>query len=654
MLMGAHAATLARKTTLFLLIFITTVITMSYGAVETDSLLKFKEGLRNSTALNNWDPMVKPCISNRTNWLGVLCWNGTIWGIKLEHMDLHGIIDIDSLVALPNFRTLSLMDNKFEGPLPEINKLGKLKALYLSNNFFSGELSDDAFQGMGSLKRVFLANNLFTGKIPHSLTTLNKLMELRLEGNQFSGQIPDFSHHELKTANFARNELEGPIPESLAKVALDSFSGNKDLCGAPLAECSDAQFEAAGVKKKSNKTVLIIMMILILAGLIIMGIIIITRKKERERMLRAKSSSIDSNKIISRPYQISDPLESQRGGGAGGGGGGKTSSTAASLMKKTDLSFMRDDVERFDLNDLLRASAEVLGSGTFGSSYKASVNRGKAMVVKRYRHMNNVGREEFHEHMVRLGSLDHPNLSRLVAYYYRKEEKLLVYEFVAHGSLASHLHGNNCNRKQRLNWTSRMKIIRGIVRGLSYLYKEIPMVVPHGHLKSSNVLLGPSMTALLTDYALRPVINPQQAHSTMIAYKTPDYAQHSRTSNKTDIWSLGILILEILTGRFPENYLLPTYDSENNLAAWINQMVRNKKTSEVFDKDMTGAKDNKAEMISMLKIGLSCCEEDAEIRYDINQVLDEVEKLKSNNTAQAYNIRSGNGNDNAVSFSLDR
>lgn len=111
---------------------------------------------------------------------------------------------------------------------------------------------------------------------------------------------------------------------------------------------------------------------------------------------------------------------------------------AAELGK---LSFVRDDRERFDLQDLLRASAEVLGSGNFGSSYKAVLLDGQAVVVKRFKLMNNVGREEFHEHMRRLGRLRHPNLLPLVAYYYRKEEKLLVFDFVHNGSLASHLHG---------------------------------------------------------------------------------------------------------------------------------------------------------------------------------------------------------------------
>ena len=109
--------------------------------------------------------------------------------------------------------------------------------------------------------------------------------------------------------------------------------------------------------------------------------------------------------------------------------------------QKGGLHFVRHDREQFELEDLLRASAEVLGSGSFGSSYKAVLLNGPAMVVKRFTYMNNVGKEEFQNHMDRLGRLSHPNLLPLVAYYYRKEEKLLISDFVKNGSLASHLHG---------------------------------------------------------------------------------------------------------------------------------------------------------------------------------------------------------------------
>jgi len=106
------------------------------------------------------------------------------------------------------------------------------------------------------------------------------------------------------------------------------------------------------------------------------------------------------------------------------------------------LTFLRHQEPRFDLQDLLKASAEILGSAGFGSSYKAVILDGYAVVVKRYKQMNHVPREEFHEHMRRLGNLNHPNLLPLLAYYYRKEEKLLLSAFVHNGCLASHLHGN--------------------------------------------------------------------------------------------------------------------------------------------------------------------------------------------------------------------
>jgi len=105
------------------------------------------------------------------------------------------------------------------------------------------------------------------------------------------------------------------------------------------------------------------------------------------------------------------------------------------------LNFVGNEREGIDLQDLLRASAEVLGSGSFGSTYKAMLLNGPVVVVKRFKHMNNVGKKEFFEHMNRLGKLSHPNLLPLVAFYYGKEEKLLVHDFAENGSLASHLHG---------------------------------------------------------------------------------------------------------------------------------------------------------------------------------------------------------------------
>lgn len=106
------------------------------------------------------------------------------------------------------------------------------------------------------------------------------------------------------------------------------------------------------------------------------------------------------------------------------------------------LQFVRNDRQRFEMTDLLRASAEVLGSGSFGSSYKAVLLSGPALVVKRFRQMDHVRKQDFHDHMARIGSLSHRNLLPLVSFYYRKEEKLLISDFVPNGSLANLLHGN--------------------------------------------------------------------------------------------------------------------------------------------------------------------------------------------------------------------
>ncbi|CAI0442054.1 unnamed protein product [Linum tenue] len=623
--MAAHVAGPARaiKTTslLLFLLLLSFLATVSSGSLQSDALLRFKAGLGNNAALLTWDPAVDPCNGDRSNWAGVLCTDGLVWGLQLEHMQLAGVIDVDALAAINNIRTLSLMDNRLAGPLPEVKKLGKLKTLFLSNNYFSGEIPAGAFDGMGSLKTMNLANNDFTGRIPISITVLPRLTMVRLDGNQFTGRIPEFRQNLLRAVNLANNELEGPIPKSLSHMNPNSFSGNKGLCGAPLHPCSAPPPPPEA--RLTNLTLEIIIILLVLVIILIATILCLLLRHRRKHAASRQLArdSFTSGKVILTSAPAVRAVQREEATHAGAHAQARRADQANRLL------FLRDDVERFDLQDLLRASAEVLGSGTFGASYKAGVV-GQAMVVKRYRHMNNVGREEFHEHMRMLGKLKHPNLLPLEAYYYRKEEKLLVSKFVDKGSLASHLHVGNHSSEQGLDWPTRVKIIRGTAKGLAYLHDEIPLTVPHAHLKSSNVLLDESFEPMLTDYALRPVINSDHAHKLMIAYKSPEYAQHGKTSNKTDVWSLGILMLEILTGKFPENYLTSGYDSGSDLGTWVNNMVKEKRMGEVFEKDMAGTtKDSKSQMIHLLKLALSCCEEDLEIRVDVKEAVEKIEQF---------------------------
>ncbi|GMI86100.1 pollen receptor like kinase 4 [Hibiscus trionum] len=639
--MGTHIARLVRTPNLSLLIVLLSLLQFVFMSNGEDSdilnLLTFKDSLTNPSSLSNWNASVQPCNGDRANWIGVLCVGSKIWGLQLENMGLGGMVNIEILDAVPTLRIISLMNNNFEGEIPEIKKLGELKALYLSNNRFTGDIPDNAFQGMRSLRNLFLANNAFTGTIPTSLATLPKLSVVKLEGNRFVGRIPEFKQN-VKVVNLANNFLEGPIPASLSRMTASMFEGNKNLCGPPLQNCTmsmaspapspspvpsasataSASPQLPPVYKKTTSALqiaLIVMSILLFLVLIAVAIFIFSKRKRKcgkgsygDDSYKLRTSNVDQDKV-------------------------KASESGQGVTKRpvdySKLIFMKGDADRFDLHDLLRASAEVLGSGNFGASYKAVLANGEAVVVKRYKQMNNVGREEFHEHMRRLGRLNHDNLLPLEAYYYRKEEKLLVSHFLEDGSLASHLHGNHSLDKPSLNWRTRLKIVKGVAKGLTYLYHELPtLIVPHGHLKSSNVLLNENFEAVLCDYALRPVINQEQAHMHMTAYKSPEQAINGRINRKTDVWCLGIVILEILTGKFPENYLTPSYDSNTNLATWVNGMVKEKRTSEVFDVEMSGTKNSKGEMINLLKIGLSCCEDDPETRPELKEAVREIEELK--------------------------
>ncbi|XP_022131629.1 probable LRR receptor-like serine/threonine-protein kinase At4g31250 [Momordica charantia] len=584
---------------------------------DAQTLLRFRSSLTNVSALANWDPSAPICGGDRRFWAGLICKNGQLYGLRLETMGLGGAIDAVALASLPSLRTLSFMNNRLGGPLPDVKKIGALKALYLSNNNFSGTISGDAFEGMGSLRKVYLGQNRFSGKIPTSLAELKGLVELGLEENEFSGRIPDFEERDWKYLNLSDNQLEGPLPSAFKNSNFTSFLGNSGLCGEPLAPCNN--------RSSAKKWYILIGVFSGAAALILLLII--------RRFLRSSKSSaavfddpkpktkLFSPKNIfkkershSHPYSSTDSDENPKNGGPTG----------------SALCFLRTDRPRFGFQELLGASAEVLGSGSFGSSYKALLANGSAVVVKRFRQMNAVGRDEFYGHMRRLGRISHPNLLPLVAFYYGKDDKLLVSDFVENGSLASHLHARRKLGDPGMDWPTRLKIIKGVARGLFHLHKELPhLSLPHGHLKSSNILLGQHFTPMLSDYALSPLLNKDHAHHHMAAYKSPEFARHDRASKTADVWSLGILILEVLTGKFPANYLRQGKGANADLAAWVDAVVREEWTAEVFDNDMigVGVDDWDGEMLKLLKIGMCCCEWEVGKRWGLKEALERIEEL---------------------------
>lgn len=219
-------------------------------------------------------------------------------------------------------------------------------------------------------------------------------------------------------------------------------AGNKGLCGKPLNPCNISPTKSIvhpnsppstqGNRNKHKKLlrVLIVVLAIVLLASIVALLFIQSRRRRRSVKQLKPILGLQQNSQKTQSFKETQSIDLAGDFSKGENG---------------ELNFVREDRGSFDLQDLLRASAEVLGSGSFGSTYKAMISNGPIVVVKRFRHMNNVGKNEFFEHMEKLGSLKHPNLLPLVAFYYKKEEKFLVYDYGENGSLASHLHGKHDN-----------------------------------------------------------------------------------------------------------------------------------------------------------------------------------------------------------------
>ncbi|GAU34846.1 hypothetical protein TSUD_259260 [Trifolium subterraneum] len=531
---------------------------MSMPPSDAEALLKFKGSLTNAVSLSSWDPSINPkppCTANISNWVGLFCLNNRVLGLRLESMGLTGNMELESLSSMPMLRMVSLMNNTFVGPLPNIKMLPHLRSIYLSYNHFSGQIPDDAFTGMPRLRKVYLSNNEFSGKIPSSLAILPTLLVLRLDANKFQGEIPNFHHkNNLKIINFSNNNLEGPIPPTLRTFEASSFRGNPLLCGPPLT--NSCQF--VNPTMLVMKTLLIVIMIAFIVAIVV-SILAISRLRSQKKLNEQHYSTASkfhtqaSSKYVKPPpvyvktkslaehYDPRSPKPDQYNHGH----------SKKEKGEQGKLIFLRTDGLTFDLQDLLRASAEILGSASFGSSYKAVILDGQAVVVVK-------------------------------------------------SALPS-------------------------------------VIVPHGHLKSSNILLDESFEPLLTDYALSPLINLDHAQQIIMPYKSPEYAQLGRITKKTDVWSFGILILEILTGKFPENYITSRHNSDSDLASWVNMMITEKRTSDVFDVEMGGVGTSKAELLKLLKIGLSCCEENVERRLEMKEALEQIEDLNEGQTSSSTN-----------------
>ncbi|KAK6943947.1 Protein kinase domain, partial [Dillenia turbinata] len=558
-------------------------------------------------------------------------------------------------------RILDLSNNRLNGSLTPLTNCTNLKLLYLSNNDFSGAIPPE-FSSLDRLLRLDLSNNNLRGSIPSQLETLTRLRTLRLQNNVLSGDIPDFSDSlpSLTEFNVSNNILYGKVPETLLKrFGEKSFSGNEGLCGSgSFPACSFTQINPATASTQtvpSNPSSLPVSPMIdqekknrhkklnpgVIAAIVLTNCILVLvmasfavayycGKKESDSSVHSKNSIECGGKRrrSSGGSYSSSEKKQQRVYNNGGDSDGTDCSDRSKLV-------FYDRKTQFELEDLLRASAEMLGKGSLGTVYKAVLDDGCTVAVKRLKDANPCARKEFEQYMDIIGQLKHPNIVRFRAYYYAKEEKLLVYDYLPNGSLYSLLHGNRGPGRIPLDWTTRISIILGAARGLARIHdKYSSSRIPHGNIKSSNVLLDKNGVACISDFGLPLLLNPVHATARLGGYRAPEQEEIKRLSQKADVYSFGVLLLEVLTGRAPSQYPSPTRpraeeeEQSADLPKWVRSVVRDEWTAEVFDQELQRYKNIEEELVAMLHVALACATAQPEKRPTMAEVVKMIEDIR--------------------------
>ncbi|XP_020237221.1 probably inactive leucine-rich repeat receptor-like protein kinase IMK2 [Cajanus cajan] len=561
-----------------------------------------------------------------------------------------------SLGSLRELSEVSLSHNRFSGAIPnEIGTLSRLKTLDISNNALNGSLPA-TLSNLSSLTYLNAENNLLDNQVPESLGTLHNLSVLILSRNQFSGHIPSSianistlrqldlslnnlsgeipvsfdSQSSLKLLNVSYNSLSGSVPALLAKrFNSSSFVGNIQLCGySPSTPClSPAPSEGVIApppevaihrhhRKLSTKDIILIvagvlLVVLITLCCIMLFCLIRKRATSKAENGRARAGGTSIEKGV--PPVAAGDVE------AGGEVGGKL------------VHF--DGPMAFTADDLLCATAEIMGKSTYGTVYKAILEDGSQVAVKRLREKITKGQREFESEVSVLGKIRHPNVLAMRAYYLGpKGEKLLVFDYMPKGSLASFLHGGGTETS--IDWPTRMKIAQDLARGLFYLHSQENIV--HGNLTSSNVLLDENTNAKIADFGLSRLMTTA-ANSNVIAtagalgYRAPELSKLKKANTKTDIYSLGVILLELLTRKSPGVSM-----NGVDLPQWVASIVKEEWTNEVFDADlMRDASTVSDELLNTLKLALHCVDPSPSARPEVHQVLQQLEEIRQERSVTA-------------------
>lgn len=510
---------------------------------------------------------------------------------NLPYKQLGGIIS-PSIGKLTRLQRLALHQNSLHGFVPhEISNCSELKALYLRGNYLQGGIPSE-IGNLTYLTILDLSSNSLKGAIPSSLGRLTRLRYLNLSTNFFSGEIPDFG--------------------SLSAFGNKSFIGNLDLCGRQMHKPCRTSLgfpavlphaesdEAAGPTKRSShyiKGLLIgAVSMLGVALIVVTAFLWVWSVSKKER-------------AVKKYTEVKKQVEPEAG---------------------TKLITFHGDLPypSFEIIEKLEALDEedVVGSGGFGTVYRMVMNDCGTFAVKRIDRGREGSDQVFERELEILGSIKHINLVNLRGYCRLPTSKLLIYDYLAMGSLDDLLHEERIN-DEVLSWSARLKIALGSARGLAYLHHDCCPRVVHRDIKSSNILLDENMEPHVSDFGLAKLLKDEEAHVTTVVagtfgYLAPEYLQSGRATEKSDVYSFGVLLLELVTGKRPTD---PCFVQKGlNVVGWMNTLLRDNRLEDIVDKRCPDVDQDTAEAI--LDIISRCTDADPEHRPSMNEVLQVLEQ----------------------------
>ncbi|GLJ11232.1 hypothetical protein SUGI_0147910 [Cryptomeria japonica] len=550
--------------------------------------------------------------------------------LDIANNSLSGVIpkeftNLRSLISPQN--TTHLDESSFDFPLfvkhyqnasgLQYNYLSNFPpSLYLSNNKLSGTIWPD-FGNLKLLHIFELRSNNLTGTIPDQLSSMTNLEALDLSENSLTGRIPTSLQELTFLARFnvANNHLEGVIPSGrqFTTFPKSSFEGNLGLCGLPLTPCGSTAGKPVNGeaplnrgKRLSRSTILgiavsvgvgiAILLTALLWGLSRREIETQTEEGERDCDISQRMSDVLASSLVIM-FHNQDIT---------------TSLTVADLLKATN---------NFD-------QANIIGCGGFGLVYKATLADGTKVAIKRLSGDCGQMEREFKAEVEALSRAQHKNLVSLQGYCRYGNYRLLIYSYMENGSLDYWLHEKQ-DGGSVLDWPTRLKIAQGASRGLAYMHRICEPHIVHRDIKSSNILLDAQFEAYVADFGLSRLILPYDTHVTTelvgtLGYIPPEYGQAWVATLRGDMYSFGVVILELLTKRRPVEVCKAKKSTD--LVAWVQEMRSEGKQEEVFD-PLLRDKGFEDQMLQVLDVACMCTNQNPFKRPTIQEVVSWLENV---------------------------